>query len=40
MSVGPIIAADAVPHDSADATARLKAYIETLLPADSDQPFA
>jgi putative hemolysin len=40
MTVGPLIAADAVPHDSAEATARLKAYIETLLPADSDLPFA
>ena len=40
MSVGRLIAADAVPHDSADATLRLKAYIETLLPADSDLPFA
>jgi putative hemolysin len=40
MSVGPIIAADAVPHDSAEATLRLKAYIETLLAADSDLPFA
>jgi putative hemolysin len=39
MSVGPLIAADAVPHDSAEATGRLKAYIETLLPADSDLPF-
>ena len=39
MSVGPIIAADAVPHDSTDATSRLKAYIETQLPADSDLPF-
>jgi putative hemolysin len=39
MSVGPLIAADAVPHDSADATLRLKAYIETLLPADSELPF-
>ena len=40
MTVGPLIAADAVPHDSAEATGRLKAYIETLLPADSDLPFA
>jgi putative hemolysin len=39
MSVGPIIAADAVPHDSAEATPRLKVYIETLLPLDSDLPF-
>ena len=40
MTVGPIIPADAVPHDAADATLRLKAYIETLLPTDSDLPFA
>ena len=40
MTVGPLIAADAVPHDSAEATGRLKAYIERLLPADSDLPFA
>jgi len=40
MTVGPLIAADAVPHDSAEAAGRLKAYIETLLPADSDLPFA
>ena len=40
MTVGPIIAANAVPHDAADATLRLKAYIETLLPTDSDRPFA
>jgi putative hemolysin len=39
MSVGPLIAAEAVPHDSAEATGRLKAYIETLLPADSDLVF-
>jgi putative hemolysin len=39
MTVGPLIAADAVPHDSAEATGRLKAYIETLLPADSDLLF-
>jgi putative hemolysin len=40
MTVGPLIAADAVPHDSAEATGRLKAYIERVLPADSDLPFA
>jgi putative hemolysin len=40
MTVGPIIAANAVPHDAADATLRLKAYIETLLPTDSDLSFA
>jgi putative hemolysin len=40
LTVGPLIAADAVPHDSAEATGRLKAYIESLLPADSDLPFA
>jgi putative hemolysin len=39
MTVGPLIAADDVPHDSAEATGRLKAYIERLLPADSDLPF-
>ena len=39
LTVGPTIPADAVPHDSADATGRLKAYIERLLPADSDLPF-
>jgi len=39
MTVGPLIAADAVPHDSADATLRLKAYIERVLPADSERPF-
>jgi putative hemolysin len=40
MSIGPLIAAAAIPHDSTDATARLKAYIETQLPADSELPFA
>jgi putative hemolysin len=40
MTVGPLIDADAVPYDSADATGRLKAYIETLLPTDSDLPLA
>jgi len=39
MTVGPLIPAEAAPHDSAEATGRLKAYIETLLPADSDLPF-
>jgi putative hemolysin len=37
--VGPLIAAETVPHDAADATPRLKAYIEALLPTDSEQPF-
>jgi len=40
MTVGPLIPADAVPPDAADATLRLKAYIETQLPNDSDRPFA
>jgi putative hemolysin len=40
MTVGPLIPADAVPPDAADATLRLKAYIETQLPTDSDRPFA
>lgn len=40
MTVGPLIAAEAVPADAADATLRLKAYIETLLPTDSERPFA
>ncbi len=39
MRVGPLIPADAAPHDSADATQRLKAYIETQLPNDSNRPF-
>lgn len=39
VGFGPLIAADAVPHDSADATARLKAYIERQLPIDSNRPF-
>jgi putative hemolysin len=40
MTVGPLIPAEAVPHDAADPTLRLKAYIETMLPTDSDLPFA
>ena len=40
MTVGPLIPTDAVPHDAADATLRLKTYIETQLPNDSDRPFA
>jgi putative hemolysin len=39
MTVGPLLPADAVPHDSAEASLRLKAYIERVLPADSEAPF-
>jgi hypothetical protein len=40
MTVGPLIPADSVPQDSADATLRLKAYIEGALSADSEARFA
>jgi putative hemolysin len=39
MTLGPLIPAEDVPHDSADATLRLKAYIERGLPADSERRF-
>lgn len=40
MIVGPIIPPDALPQDAAEATLRLKAYIETQLPTHPDRPFA
>lgn len=38
LTVGPIIAPDALPADAGEATQRLKAYIETELAADPDRP--
>jgi putative hemolysin len=39
LTVGPIIAPEALPADAGEATHRLKAYIETELAADPDRPF-
>jgi putative hemolysin len=40
LTVGPLIAPDALPADAAEATLLLKAYIERTLPADPDRAFA
>ena len=40
LTVGPIIPPDALPADTAEATLRLKAYIETELATHPDRPFA
>jgi putative hemolysin len=40
ISVGPLIAPGTLPHDGAEATDRLKAYIEQDLAVDPDRPFA
>ncbi|HEX4098905.1 MAG TPA: 1-acyl-sn-glycerol-3-phosphate acyltransferase [Caulobacteraceae bacterium] len=39
LTIGPLIPADALA-DPAETTARLKAYVESVLPLDPDQPFA
>lgn len=40
LTIGPIIQPEMLPADAAEATHRLKAYIETELPAQPDRPFA
>lgn len=40
MTVGPIIPPDTIHTESGEATLRLKHYIETVLPAEPDRPFA
>jgi putative hemolysin len=40
LTVGPTIQPEALPAEAAEATLRLKTYIETELPADPDRPFA
>jgi putative hemolysin len=40
LTVGPLIAPEALDGDPVEATARLKAYVETSLPSDRDRPFA
>ena len=39
LQVGPLVRPEAFA-DAAEATVRLKAYVETMLPADTDAPFA
>jgi putative hemolysin len=39
LTIGPLIAPDAI-GDPAEATRRLKAYVEQILPGNPDQPFA
>jgi putative hemolysin len=40
MTVGPLIPPETLHIESAEATLRLKHYIETVLPAEPDRPFA
>ena len=40
LTVGPVIAPEALDGDPAEVSARLKTYVETSLPADRDRPFA
>jgi putative hemolysin len=40
LTVGPLIPPGALPHDGAEATERLKTYIERDLAEDSERPFA
>jgi putative hemolysin len=40
LTVGPIIDPSALPTDAAEATRRLKAYIERMLSANPDKSFA
>lgn len=40
LTVGPLIAPDALVGDPAETSARLKAYVEQILPQDLDQAFA
>ena len=40
VTLGPLIAPDALPPSAADAAARLMAYVEDVLPVDPDRAFA
>ncbi len=40
LTVGPLIAPEALDGDPVEVTVRLKTYVETGLPADRDRPFA
>jgi putative hemolysin len=40
LTVGPLIDPGALPADAGEATARLKAYVETVLPANRERAFA
>ena len=40
LTLGPLIAPNALDGDPTEVSARLKAYVETALPADRDRPFA
>jgi putative hemolysin len=40
LTVGPPVAPEALEGDPAEASARLKAYVERALPADADRPFS
>ena len=40
LTVGPMIAPEALDGDPTEVSARLKTYVETGLPADRDRPFA
>ena len=40
LTVGPVIAPEALDGDPAEVSARLKTYVEATLPADRDRPFA
>ena len=40
LTVGPLIAPEALDGDPVEVSARLKAYVETGIPADRDRPFA
>jgi putative hemolysin len=40
LTIGPLIAPEALDGEPSEVTARLKAYVETSLPADRDRPFA
>ena len=40
LTVGPVIAPEALDGDPTEVSARLKTYVEATLPADRDRPFA
>lgn len=40
LTVGAPIAPGALPHDAAEAAARVKAYVEQVLPTEPERPFA
>jgi putative hemolysin len=40
LSVGPLIDPGALPADAGEATAKLKTYVETVLPADRERAFS